>query len=224
MHSLDDFTLSHWEPQKEKLGDYWNIFLLWKIEEAGDSSNSLHLVCLILLGCLTEAIEIDEIKMDHINLMHISGPITNAALVSRSAGRNPNAEWVKQIFIEAQVQGSARGWTVLKPLQTAGENYASRGRRSGEQSQSVTKPGRRTGRRPEQRAVQSKWRGMKQASINERFSAPGLVGRLPGEPTGRESQAGRAGLEGTHNKTACKTTPHKNTTQQHEKHVIKGKK
>ncbi len=212
MHSLDDFTLSHWEPQKEKLGDYWNIFLLWKIEEAGDSSNSLHLVCLILLGCLTEAIEIDEIKMDHINLMHISGPITNGALVSRSAGRNPNAEWVKQICIEAQVQGSARGWTVLKLLQTAGENYASRGRRSGEQSQSVTKP--RTGRRPEQRAVQSKWRGMKQASINERFSAPGLVGRLPGEPTGRESQAGRAGLEGTHNMQNYTTQKHYSATRE----------
>ncbi len=41
-----------------------------------------------------------------------------------------------------------------------------------------------------------------------------------GEPTGRESQAGRVGLEGTHNKTARK--PH-NTTQQHEKHVIQGK-
>ncbi len=46
------------------------------------------------------------------------------------------------------------------------------------------------GRRPEQRTVQSESMSMKQASINERFSTPGLVGRLPLEPTGRESQAG----------------------------------
>ncbi len=64
------------------------------------------------------------------------------------------------------------------------------------------------GRRPEQKTVGRAItvKGMKQASINERFSAPGLVGRLPGEPTGRESQAGTARLEGTHSKTACKTT------------------
>ncbi len=55
---------------------------------------------------------------------------------------------------------------------------------------------------------------MKQASINERLSAPGLVGRLPGEPTGRESQAGRVGLEGTHNKTARKTTQHYSATRE----------
>ncbi len=59
--------------------------------------------------------------------------------------------------------GGCTGWTVLKPLQPAGENDASRGRWSGEQSQSVTKLDRRMGRRQEQRTVgimQSEWKGM----------------------------------------------------------------
>ncbi len=81
-----------------------------------------------------------EIRLEYTSVSHFQ----SRQLVKISK----NAEWVKQICIEAQIQGGARGWTVLKPLQTAGENYASRGRRSGEQSQSVTKPGRRMGRRP----------------------------------------------------------------------------
>ncbi len=34
--------------------------------------------------------------------------------LSGSAGRNPNAEWEKQIFIEAQVQGGAQSWNYSK--------------------------------------------------------------------------------------------------------------
>jgi len=106
---------------------------------------------------------------------------------------------------------SSGGCMVLKSLQPAGENYAYRGRRSGEPSQSVTKPGRRMGRRPEQKTVQSEWRGMRQASINERFSAPGLVGRLPGG-INRQGVSGRAGLEGTHSTNTHDSTQNYTTT------------
>jgi len=47
-----------------------------------------------------------------------------------------------------------------------------------------------------------------------------------GEPTGRESQAGRAGLEGNlqHKHTTRQNAkPHNNTTRQQKKHAIKGK-
>ncbi len=80
---------------------------------------------------------------------------------------------------------------------------------------------RRMGRRPEQRTVGHAIRkGLKQASIRERFQA--WLAVCLGEPTGRTSQAGRAGLEGTHSTNTQHTKPHNNTTQQTKKHVIKG--
>ncbi len=126
-------------------------------------------------------------------------------------GTQMQSEWNKYLL-----KRGCTGWTVLKPLQTVGERYdVSRCRRSGEQSQSMTKPGRRMGRRPEQRTVQTEWRGMKQASINERFSAPGLVGRLPSGSLRLVEQDWREHTAQTHNKTACKTPQqHYSATQE----------
>ncbi len=65
------------------------------------------------------------------------------------------------------------------------------------------------GRRPEQRTVGRAIRVKgHEARINERLFVPGLVGRLAEpEPTGKESQAGRARLEGTHS-----TNPQQDST------------
>ncbi len=110
----------------------------------------------------------------------------------------------------------------LETTLSSGRELCPRGKRSGEQSQSVDKPDRRMGRRPEQRTVGHAIRkGLKQASIRERFQA--WLAVCLGEPTGRTSQAGRAGLEGTHSTDTQHAKPHNNTTQQTKKHVIKAK-
>ncbi len=63
-------------------------------------------------------------------------------------------EWVNQMFIWKHKFRGAQGEQSWDNSNQMEENYASRGRRSGEQAQSVTKPGRRMGRRPDQKTVE----------------------------------------------------------------------
>ncbi len=72
--------------------------------------------------------------------------------------------------------------------------------------------------------MQSEWRGIKQDSIIERFSAPDLVGRLP---SGNQ-QAGSLRLVEQdwreHSTNTQQDSMQNHTAQQHKKHVIKGTK
>ncbi len=65
---------------------------------------------------------------------------------------NAMIEWIK-FLLKHKFRG-ARGEQSWDNSNQMEENYASRGRRSGEQSQSVTKPGRRMGRRQEQKNIE----------------------------------------------------------------------
>ncbi len=114
--------------------------------------------------------------------------------MSRSAGREPKCRVSETKFIKHKFQGGARVVTVLKPLQPAGEErLPPEVDRSGEQSQSVTKLGKRMGEKTRcgenSIACNQSEGAYKQASINEDSPHQAWLADALGEPTGRESQA-----------------------------------